>query len=87
LTKFYFNEEPRQVYYVQWEGTGFISVRFAYNYRTEQTVLEDERDEVYVDEREKQRMAHRLRTEILGRIDSIIEKSADRDSAIFVSPL
>jgi hypothetical protein len=86
LTKFYFDEEPREIYCVQWEGTGFISVRFAYSYATGKAVVENERDKVYVDEEDKQRMTKRLRTEILDRIDSIIDKSVDRDSAIFVLP-
>jgi hypothetical protein len=86
MTKFYFDKEPRETYCVQWEGTGFISVRFAYNYESKEVVLENDRDKVFVDEHEKQRMTKRLRTEILDRIDSIIAKSADRDSAIFVPP-
>src|SRR5687767_8546450 len=54
LTKFYFNERPKEIYCVQWEGTSFISVRFAYNYETGQEVLENIREKVYVDEHEKE---------------------------------
>jgi len=84
LTKFYFDTKPREIYCVQWEGTSFISVRFAYNYETGQEVLENTREKVYVDKMQKQRMTKRLRNEILDKIDSIISKSQDKDSAIYV---
>jgi len=84
MTKFYFNSNPQETYFVQWEGTGFISVRFAYDYRTGQQVLENPRNKVFVSEKEKERMTNRLRFEILDRIDSIIAASKDKDSAIHV---
>jgi len=87
LTKFYFDQKPREIYCVQWEGSGFISVRFAYSYETNQEILENTRDKVYVDDHEKDRMTKRLRTEILDRIDSIIATSKDKDSAIYVPTL
>jgi hypothetical protein len=82
LTSFYFDTKPREIYCIQWEGTGFISMRFAYNYETDRNVIENHRQKRYVDQNEKLRMEKRLITEVLNRIDSIIAKSKDRDSAI-----
>jgi hypothetical protein len=82
MTKFYFSETPKEIYCVQWEGTGFVSVRFAYNYETGVEVIENRREKVYVAEDEKERIAKRLRVEILDKIDSIIARSKDKDSAI-----
>ena len=61
-----------------------MQFRFAYNYETGQEVLENTREKVYADEHEKERMTKPLRVEVLDRIDSIIAKSKDRDSAIYV---
>ena len=62
-------------------GTGFISLRFAYNYQNGQEILKNTRD---VNEFEKQRMTKGSRVEVPDRLDSIIAKSKDRDSAIFI---
>jgi hypothetical protein len=86
MTKFYFDNAPREIFCIQWEGTGFVSARFAFNCETNQLVIENTRSKVYVDDSEKQRMEKRFRVEVLSRIDSLIAISADRDSAILVLP-
>jgi hypothetical protein len=79
MTKFYFNKPPREIYCVQWQG---IDVRMAYNVDNNEMIIENLREKVYVDKAEKERMSKRLRTEVIDIIDSIIENSADKDSAL-----
>ena len=83
LTSIYFKHYPTETYCVQWSGTGFISVRFAYSYERNEEVLENTRDNVIVPESEKERMTKRFKTEVLARIDSIIAKSKDSIMAIY----
>jgi hypothetical protein len=79
MTKFYFDKSPREIYCVQWQG---IDVRMAYNVDNNEMIIENPRSKVYIDKAEKVRMSVRLRTEIIDKIDSIISKSTDKDSAI-----
>lgn len=62
LTNIYFNTYPREIYCVQWSGTGFISVRFAYNYEKGEEVIENLRANAIVADTLKQRMTKRLET-------------------------
>ena len=87
LTSIYFDSYPRETYCVQWSGTGFISVRFAYDYEKGEEVIENERANAMVADSIKQRMTKRLKTEVLSRIDSIISKSADSSIAIWKPPV
>jgi hypothetical protein len=86
LTNIYFDTYPRETYCVQWSGTGFISVRFAYDYEKGEEVIENSRANAIVADSIKQRMTKRLKTEVLSRIDSIISKSADSLIAIWKPP-
>ena len=85
LTPFYFNKKPKEIYYVQWQGTGFISVRFGYNLDRHEEIFENPRNETDIDEQEKLRIKNRFRHEILDRIDSLISVSKDKDSANYNS--
>ena len=86
MTNIYFDKYPRETYCVQWSGTGFISVRFAYNYETREEVIENVRANSIIADGVKERMTKRLRTEILDKIDDIISKSKDSTIAIWKSP-
>jgi len=86
LTPFYFDKSPKEIYYVQWEGTGFISVRFGYNLDKQEEVFENPRNQTFIDEQEKLRIKQRFRHEILDKIDSLISVSKDKDSAIYKPP-
>lgn len=86
LTNIYFDKYPRETYCVQWSGTGFISVRFAYNYETREEVIENVRANSIVADSTKERMTKRLRFEVLDKIESIISKSKDSTIAIWKSP-
>ena len=86
MTNIYFDKYPRETYCVQWSGTGFISVRFAYNYETREEVVENVRANSIIADSVKERMTKRLRTEILDKIDSIISQSNDSIIAIWKSP-
>jgi hypothetical protein len=79
MTKFYFNKWPREIYCVQWQG---IDVRMAYNVDENEIIIENPRNNVYIDTAEKERMSKRLRTEVIDKIDSIIANSRDKDSAL-----
>jgi hypothetical protein len=83
LTAFYFNKVPKEIYYVQWEGTGFISVRFSYDLERQEEISEYPRDKSFVEQQEKNRIKNRFKKEVLDRIDSLINISKDRDSAIY----
>lgn len=87
LSNIYFRTHPRETYCVQWSGTGFISVRFAYDYENGIDVFENERAGALIADSVKQRMTTRLRTEVLDKIDSIIAKSADSTVAIYKRPI
>ena len=86
MTNIYFDKYPKETYCVQWRGTGFISVRFAYNYETGEEVIENVRTKSIIADSTKKRMAKRLRVEVLDKIDSIISKSKDSTIAIWKSP-
>jgi hypothetical protein len=87
LTNIHFDNYPKETYCVQWSGTGFISVRFAYNYEINEEVVENPRNDRLISDSIKDRMTQRLRTEVLDRIDSIISKSKDSTVAIDTSSL
>ena len=82
MTNIYFDKYPKEIYCVQWNGTGFISVRFAYNCETKEEVVENRRENVLIPDSTKERMTRRLRVEVLDKIDSIISKSKDSVNAI-----
>jgi hypothetical protein len=84
---FYFDNPPKEVYFVQWEGTGFISIRAGYNVTKQMHIIENERINLLVSDQEKNRIKKRFQNEILNKLDSLIDKSADKDSAIFISPV
>ena len=86
MTNIYFDKYPRETYCVQWSGTGFISVRFAYNYETGQEITENVRANSVIADSTKLRMTNRFRVEVLSKIDSIISKSKDSTIAIWKSP-
>ena len=86
MTNIYFPDYPNETYCVQWNGTGFISVRFAYNYVTNEEVIENVRANSIISDSVKDRMTKRLRVEILDKIDSIIATSKDSSEAIFIPP-
>ena len=79
MTKFYFDKPPKEIYCVQWQG---IDVRMAYDVDRNEMIIENPRNNVYIDKAEKERMSKRLRLEVIDKIDSIISKSPDRDSAL-----
>ena len=80
MTKFYFDKSPREIYCVQWEQG--INVRMAYNVDSNNSIIENPRKNIIIPNFEKDRMRNRLRTEIIDKLDSLIENSADKDSAI-----
>ena len=86
MTNIFFENYPMETYCVQWTGTGFISIRFAYNYEKNQAVIENTRENLTVPDNEKERMAKRFRSEVLDKMDSIISKSADSIVAIRKPP-
>lgn len=79
MTKFYFDKSPKEIFCVQWQG---IDVRMAYNIDSNEMIIENPRDKVYIDKIEKERMSKRLRIEVIDKIDSIIANSVDKDSAL-----
>ena len=78
LQSFRLTTAPKEIYYIQWEGTGFIEIRMAYNYETENWISYDSTTSI--------RVKKRFQTEVLEKIDSLIQGSPDKDSAIFISP-
>ena len=80
---FHFLKNPNEAYCVQWNGTGFISIRYAYNYDRNELIIENTRTKTVVADSEKLRIEKRFRSEILGRIDSVISKSKDSSIAIW----
>ncbi len=78
LQAFQLNTPPKEIYYIQWEGTGFIEVRMAYN-------LEDN-TWLNHNTTTSNRVKKRFKKEILNKIDSLITISPEKDSAIFISP-
>ena len=82
MTNINFEKPPKEIYCVQWSGTGFISVRFAYNCETREEIVENTRENILIPDSTKERMTKRLRIEVLDRIDSIISKSKDSLIAI-----
>ncbi len=83
LTNIYFAENPREIYSVQWSGTGFISVRFAYDCENFRDITENVRMNSIIADSVKERMTKRFRKEVLDKIDSIISKSKDSTVAIW----
>lgn len=83
MTNFYFEKYPRETYCVQWRGTGFISIRFAYNYQKNEEVIDNSKANMQVSSDEKRRIKTRFTNEILNKIDSIISKSKDSSIAIW----
>ncbi|MBS1632289.1 MAG: hypothetical protein JST10_06910 [Bacteroidetes bacterium] len=79
MTKFYFDKSPKEIYCVQWQG---IDVRMAYSVDRNEMIIENPRNNVYIDKSEKERMSKRLRTEVIDKIDSLIANSVDKDSAL-----
>lgn len=79
MTKFYFDKSPKEIYCVQWQG---IDVRMAYNVDRNKSIIENPRNNIFIPTSEKNRMRNRLQTEIIDKLDSLIENSADKDSAI-----
>jgi hypothetical protein len=79
MTKFYFDKSPKEIYCVQWQG---IDVRMAYNIDSNKSIIENPRNNILVPTNEKERMRNRLQTEIIDKLDSLIENSVDKDSAI-----
>lgn len=86
LSAIYFDIFPGETYFVQWCGTGFISVRMAYNNQMRKPIVENVRADAIVADSTKERIAKRFRTEVLNKIDSIIAASKDSTNAIWVSP-
>jgi signal peptidase I len=82
ITYFYFNKTPRETYGVQWSGTGFVSIRFAYNYDKNEAVIENSNTDSIISVKERNRMSIRFRKEILDKIDSLITNSRDSSIAI-----
>ena len=79
MTKFYFDKSPKEIYCVQWQG---IDVRMAYNVDRDEMIIENPRDKVYIDKKEKERISKRLRAEVIDKLDSIIANSVDKDSVL-----
>lgn len=82
ITYFYFNKSPRETYGVQWSGTGYVSIRFAYNYEKNEAVIENSNIDSIILVKERNRISLRFRNEILDKIDSIISNSSDSVIAI-----
>jgi hypothetical protein len=82
LTSIYFDSYPRQTYFVQWCGTGFVSVRKAYDNQKREVIIENLREGVVVTDSVKEMMKKRFETEVLAKIDSIISTSKDSANAI-----
>lgn len=87
LTTIYFDNSPRQTYFVQWCGTGFVSVRIAYDNQKKDFIVENIRENVVVTDSIKKAMTKRFKTEVLDKIDSIISTSKDSANAILTSHL
>jgi hypothetical protein len=87
ITNIYFSKYPKETYSVQWSGTGFISVRFAYDYEKGEEIIENIRKNSIIGDSVKERMTKRFRIEILDKIDSIISKSKDSINAILKLPI
>jgi hypothetical protein len=83
LTPFYFDKNPKEIYYVQLDGG--IYVRFGFNIDKQEEVFENSNNPSS-DEQEKLRIKERFRHEILDKIDSLISVSKDKDSAIWKPP-
>ena len=83
LTPFYFDKTPREIYYVQWQGTGFISIRFGYDLIKQEEIFENPRNQKFIEEDDKLRIKKRFRLEILDKFDSLIGVSKDKDSALY----
>ncbi|MCB9198140.1 MAG: hypothetical protein H6600_06760 [Flavobacteriales bacterium] len=71
LQSFRFTKAPKEIYFIQWSGTGFIEVRMVYNYEKHEWLTDDE----------STRVKQRFETEILNNIDSLIELSTIVDDA------
>jgi hypothetical protein len=82
LTDIYFDEHPKEIYSVQWSGTGFISIRFAFDCENFQEITENTRLNSIIADSVKERIEKRFRKEVLNRIDSIISMSKDSTEAI-----
>lgn len=82
LTSIYFDNYPRQTYFVQWCGTGFVSVRMAYDNQKREAIVENIRENVIITDSIKKEMTKRFKTEVLSKIDSIISVSKDSTNAI-----
>jgi hypothetical protein len=80
MTKFYFDKSPKEIYCVQWEQG--IDVRMAYNVDSNKTIIENYRNKQIIEKSDKERMKKRLKIEIIDKLDSLIENSTDRDSAL-----
>jgi hypothetical protein len=82
MTEFYFDTSPKEVYHVDW---GTTSVRFAYNIEERKEIYCNHRGNIDISEIERERITARMHNEVILRIDSIINSSIDRDSALLSS--
>jgi hypothetical protein len=71
-TPFYFANDPREIYYVQWEGTGFITVRYPYDIDNKKDIVDNESSRRYVDDKTKSTIKYRFQNEVIGKMDSLI---------------
>lgn len=87
LQPFYFESFPREILYIQWEGTGFIEIRMAYDLENNKKIIQNSRHNKLVPDSTKNRMKNRFVNEILIKIDSLISISDHKDSAKYLPPL
>lgn len=77
LSKFYFSNNPNEVYYVQMDG--FVNIRFVYNPITEESFgshSEYKKEEV-------NRVKKRFETEIIPKFEKVILKYESKDSIYY----
>ncbi len=78
LSKFYFSNNPTEVYFIQWKGPGYINVRAILDVNSNNTIWTNLQEDV--SESEILRIKNRFEDSIIYKIEQIILNNEIKDS-------
>ena len=82
LTKFYFSDEPIEIYYIQWTGPGCINIRFKYDPLSGQSIgmFRGDPDDK-INKNEVNRIKHRFESEVISKFKkyNIVERRFEEE--------
>ena len=78
MSKFYFSNNPTEVYFIQWKGPGYINVRAILDVNSNNTIWTNLQEDV--SESEILRIKNRFEDSIIYKIEQIIINNEIKDS-------